>query len=66
MVELISGISFLSKAMSAYRNARKKHHEQLWRLERQMTAMTECHAAQLAELKATLEALEWKREETVL
>ncbi|XP_036443118.1 colorectal mutant cancer protein isoform X1 [Colossoma macropomum] len=55
-----------NKAMSAYRNARKKHHEQLWRLERQMTAMTERHAAQLAELKATLEALEWKREETVL
>ncbi|XP_072517296.1 colorectal mutant cancer protein [Salminus brasiliensis] len=55
-----------NKAMSVYRNTRKKHHEQLWRLERQMTAMTERHAAQLAELKGTLEALEWKREETVL
>ncbi|KAI4904236.1 hypothetical protein NFI96_031765 [Prochilodus magdalenae] len=55
-----------NKAMSAYRNARKKHHEQLWRLERQMSAMTERHSAQLAELKVTLEALEWKKEETVL
>ncbi|XP_015458794.3 colorectal mutant cancer protein isoform X1 [Astyanax mexicanus] len=55
-----------NKAMSVYRNTRKKQHEQLWRLERQITAMTERHAAQLAELKGTLEALEWKKEETVL
>ncbi|XP_066503795.1 colorectal mutant cancer protein isoform X2 [Hoplias malabaricus] len=55
-----------NKAMSMYSNTRKKHHEQLWRLERQMTAMTERHAAQLSELKATLEALEFKKEETVL
>lgn len=52
--------------MTACRSARKKHHEQLWRLERQMMAMQERHDAQLAELKSTLEALEWKKEETVL
>lgn len=55
-----------NKAMSACRSARKKHHEQLWRIERQMTAMQERHESQLAELKTTLEALEWKKEETVL
>lgn len=66
MFALISGISSLSKALSAYMNTRKKHHEQIWRLEWQMTAMSERHATQLAELKATLEALEWKKEETVL
>ncbi|XP_062868825.1 colorectal mutant cancer protein isoform X2 [Trichomycterus rosablanca] len=55
-----------NKATSACRSARKKHHEQLWRLERQMMAMQERHAVQLAELKGTLEALEWKKEETVL
>ncbi|KAG7327627.1 hypothetical protein KOW79_009233 [Hemibagrus wyckioides] len=57
---------FHNKAMSACRSARKKHHEQLWRIERQMTAMQERHESQLAELKNTLEALEWKKEETVL
>ncbi|KAM9461392.1 uncharacterized protein ushbp1 isoform 1-T1 [Clarias gariepinus] len=54
------------KALSACRGARKKHHEQLWRIERQMTAMQERHKSQLVELKTTLEALEWKKEETVL
>ncbi|KAK3533034.1 hypothetical protein QTP70_006220 [Hemibagrus guttatus] len=57
---------FHNKAMGACRSARKKHHEQLWRIERQMTAMQERHESQLAELKTTLEALEWKKEETVL
>ncbi|XP_027025916.2 colorectal mutant cancer protein [Tachysurus fulvidraco] len=57
---------FHNKAMSACKNARKKHHEQLWRIERQMTAMQERHESQLTELKTTLEALKWKKEETVL
>ncbi|MCJ8737848.1 hypothetical protein PDJAM_G00028840 [Pangasius djambal] len=59
-------LSCHNKAMSACRSARKKHHEQLWRIERQMTAMQEHHESQLAELITTLEALEWKKEETVL
>ncbi|XP_035379058.1 colorectal mutant cancer protein isoform X2 [Electrophorus electricus] len=55
-----------NKAMSAYRSARKKQQEQLWKFERQITAMAERHVAQAAELKTTLEALEWKKEETIL
>ena len=57
---------FCSKATGTYRNARRKYREQLWRLERQVTAMSERHMTQIGALKATLEALEWKREETVL
>ncbi|KAG7487920.1 hypothetical protein MATL_G00028550 [Megalops atlanticus] len=55
-----------SKAAGTYRSARRKYREQLWRLERQVTAMSERHATQIANLKATLESLEFKREETVL
>ncbi|KAM6962604.1 colorectal mutant cancer protein [Aplochiton taeniatus] len=55
-----------SKATGSYRNARKKCREQLWRLERQVTAMSERHTAQIDALKATLEVLEWQREETIL
>ncbi|XP_062308462.1 colorectal mutant cancer protein isoform X2 [Osmerus eperlanus] len=55
-----------SKATGTYRNARRKYREQLWRLERQVTAMSERHMTQIGALKATLEALEWRREETVL
>ncbi|XP_035272182.1 colorectal mutant cancer protein [Anguilla anguilla] len=55
-----------SKAAETYRSARRKYREQLWRLERQVTAMSERHMTQITGLKATLEALEWKREETVL
>ncbi|KAI5101639.1 Usher syndrome type-1C protein-binding protein 1, partial [Silurus meridionalis] len=55
-----------NKALSACRSARKMNHEQLWRIKRQMTAMQERHESQLAELKSMLEALEWKKEESVL
>ncbi|XP_046713834.1 colorectal mutant cancer protein isoform X3 [Silurus meridionalis] len=55
-----------NKALSACRSARKMNHEQLWRIKRQMTAMQERHKSQLAELKSMLEALEWKKEESVL
>ncbi|KAG9350723.1 hypothetical protein JZ751_024612 [Albula glossodonta] len=55
-----------SKAAGTYRSTRRKYREQLWRLERQVTAMSERHMTQIASLKSTLEALEWKKEETVL
>lgn len=55
-----------SKATGTYRNARRKYREQLWRLERQVTGMSERHMSQIGALQATLDALEWRREETVL
>ncbi|KAM3876322.1 colorectal mutant cancer protein [Diretmus argenteus] len=55
-----------SKAMGSYRNTRRKHREQVWRLEQRVAAMSESHQSQIGALKATLEALEWRREETVL
>ncbi|XP_071368374.1 colorectal mutant cancer protein isoform X2 [Centroberyx affinis] len=55
-----------SKATGSYRNARRKYREQAWRLEQRVAAMSESHQSQIGALKATLEALEWKREETVL
>ncbi|XP_076880538.1 uncharacterized protein ushbp1 [Brachyhypopomus gauderio] len=55
-----------NKAVSAYRSARKKHHEQLWKLERQIMVVGERQSARVAELKRTLGALEWKKEETTL
>ncbi|KAJ8277407.1 hypothetical protein GJAV_G00074820 [Gymnothorax javanicus] len=55
-----------SKATETYRSARRKYREQLWRLERQVAAMSERQTSQIASLRATLEALEWKKEETVL
>ncbi|KAJ8278648.1 hypothetical protein COCON_G00057140 [Conger conger] len=54
------------KAAETYRGARRKYREQLWRLERQVTAASERHMTQISSLKATLEALEWKKEETLL
>ncbi len=55
-----------SKASSTYRSSRKKHQEQLWQLEKQIAVMSERHAKEEAELSATLEAMEWRREETIL
>ncbi|KAG5275877.1 hypothetical protein AALO_G00125520 [Alosa alosa] len=55
-----------SKISSMYRNARRKHREQIWRLEKQMAALSERHMTQITELQATLENLEDRREETVL
>ncbi|XP_028818482.1 colorectal mutant cancer protein isoform X1 [Denticeps clupeoides] len=55
-----------SKITAAYRNARRKHREQLWRLEKQVAVVSERHVAQITELRATLDKLEGRREETVL
>ncbi|XP_052466201.1 colorectal mutant cancer protein isoform X1 [Carassius gibelio] len=55
-----------NKVSSTSRSSRKKHQEQLWRLEKQIAVMSERHAKEEAELSATLEAMEWKREETIL
>ncbi|XP_062411279.1 colorectal mutant cancer protein isoform X2 [Sardina pilchardus] len=55
-----------SKISNMYRNARRKHREQIWRLEKQMAALSERHMTQITELQATLENLEDRREETVL
>ncbi|KAJ7986223.1 hypothetical protein DPEC_G00337730 [Dallia pectoralis] len=55
-----------SKVTGTYRNARRKYREQLWRLENQVSAMSDRHMTQIGALKATLEALDCRREETVL
>ncbi|CAL8396153.1 unnamed protein product [Boreogadus saida] len=43
-----------------------RHQEQVWRLEQKVAAMSQSHQSQIAGLKATLEALEGRREETAL
>ncbi|KAI3368596.1 hypothetical protein L3Q82_025595 [Scortum barcoo] len=55
-----------SKALSSYRQIRRKYREQVWRLEQKVAAMTESNQEQSGALKAAGEALEWRREETVL
>ncbi|KAF7657207.1 hypothetical protein LDENG_00030530 [Lucifuga dentata] len=55
-----------SKALSSYRHMRRKYREQVWRLEQKVAAMSEVHQNQTEALKASAEALEWRREETVL
>lgn len=57
---------YCSKATGSYRNARRKYREKLWRLESQVSAMSDRHMTQIGALKATLEAMECRREETVL
>ncbi|XP_043108529.1 colorectal mutant cancer protein isoform X2 [Puntigrus tetrazona] len=57
---------YYTKASSTYRSSRKKHQEQLWQLEKQSAVMSERHAKEETELSATLEAMEWRREETIL
>ncbi|ROL44105.1 Usher syndrome type-1C protein-binding protein 1 [Anabarilius grahami] len=57
---------YYNKVLSTYRSSRKKHQEQLWRLEKQIAVMNERHATKEAELSATLEAIEWRKEETIL
>ncbi|KPP79214.1 colorectal mutant cancer protein-like [Scleropages formosus] len=54
------------KTADMFRSTRKKYHEQLWRLQRRMVALCERHVTQIAGLKAKLEVLEERREETVL
>ncbi|XP_032381709.1 LOW QUALITY PROTEIN: colorectal mutant cancer protein [Etheostoma spectabile] len=55
-----------SKALSSYRQIRRKYREQVWRLEQKVAAMTGSHHHQSGAQKAAGEALEWRREETVL
>ncbi|XP_068599572.1 colorectal mutant cancer protein [Brachionichthys hirsutus] len=56
-----------SKALSSYRQIRRKYREQVWRLEQRMAAMTERPPRhQSGPPKASGEASECRREETVL
>lgn len=55
-----------SKALSSYRQIRRKYREHVWRLEQKVAAMTESHQHQSGASKAAGEASEWRREETVL
>ncbi|XP_068563658.1 colorectal mutant cancer protein isoform X4 [Cebidichthys violaceus] len=55
-----------SKALSSYRQIRRKYREQVWRLEQKVAAVMESHHLQSGAPKAAAEALEWRREETVL
>ncbi|KAK5930593.1 hypothetical protein CgunFtcFv8_026815 [Champsocephalus gunnari] len=55
-----------SKALSSYRQIRRKYREQVWRLEQKVAAMTESHHHQSGAATAAGEAPEWRREETVL
>ncbi|XP_076582802.1 colorectal mutant cancer protein [Chaetodon auriga] len=55
-----------SKALSSYRQIRRKYREQVWRLEQKVAAMTESQHHQSEAPKAAGEASEWRREETVL
>lgn len=60
------GVFHSSKALSSYRQIRRKYREQVWRLEQKVAAMTESDHYQSGAQKAAGEALEWRREETVL
>ncbi|XP_071342368.1 colorectal mutant cancer protein [Trachinotus anak] len=55
-----------SKALSSYRQIRRKYREQVWRLEQKVAAMTESHHNQSGSPKTAEEAVEWRREETIL
>ncbi|XP_026202203.1 colorectal mutant cancer protein [Anabas testudineus] len=55
-----------SKALSSYRQIRRKYREQVLRLEQKVAAMMESHHNQSGAPKTAGEDLEWKREETVL
>ncbi|XP_034562936.1 colorectal mutant cancer protein [Notolabrus celidotus] len=55
-----------SKALSSYRQIRRKYREQVWRLEQKVAAMMESHQQQSAAQKSAGESSEWRREETVL
>ncbi|XP_039892033.1 uncharacterized protein ushbp1 [Simochromis diagramma] len=55
-----------SKALSSYRQIRRKYREQVWRLEQKLAASMESRHSQGGAAKAAEEALEWRREETVL
>ncbi|KAK5618250.1 hypothetical protein CRENBAI_020413 [Crenichthys baileyi] len=55
-----------SKALSSYRQIRRKYREQLWRLEQKVAAMMESQHSQSETAKAAGEGSELRREETVL
>ncbi|CAG00762.1 unnamed protein product [Tetraodon nigroviridis] len=55
----------LSKALSSYRQIRRKYREQVWRLEQKVAAMAEGQQ-QPGSPKPAEEFSEWRREETVL
>ncbi|XP_031715238.1 uncharacterized protein ushbp1 isoform X2 [Anarrhichthys ocellatus] len=55
-----------SKALSSYRQIRRKYREQVWRLEQKVATVMESHHLQSGAPKAATDALEWRREETVL
>ncbi|XP_029939481.1 uncharacterized protein LOC115381976 [Salarias fasciatus] len=57
-----------SKALSSYRQIRRKYREQVWRLEQKVAAMTESQVNHggATKVAGAGEALEWRREETVL
>ncbi|XP_024133946.1 colorectal mutant cancer protein [Oryzias melastigma] len=55
-----------SKALSSYRQIRRKYREQVWRLEQKVAAMMESHHGQSGATREAGEALEWRREETIL
>lgn len=54
-----------SKALSSYRQIRRKYREQVWRLEQKVAAMAESQQQSEAQ-RAAGDASEWRREETVL
>lgn len=56
---------YSSKALSSYRQIRRKYREQVWRLEQKVAAMTEVQL-QNGTPKSAGEASEWRKEETVL
>lgn len=54
-----------SKALSSYRQVRRKYREQVWRLEQKVAAMAEGQQPAGTPTPAE-EFSEWRREETVL
>lgn len=54
------------RAAGSNRSSRRRYQEQVWRLEQKLAVMSESHQSQIAGLKATVEALESRREETAL
>ncbi|XP_013862783.1 colorectal mutant cancer protein [Austrofundulus limnaeus] len=55
-----------SKALSSYRQIRRKYREQVWRLEQKVAAMMESQHNQSEATNDAEEAVEWRKEETVL
>ena len=54
-----------SKALSSYRQIRRKYREQVWKLEQKVAAMTESQRHS-GSPKSAGEAGDWRREETIL